>query len=116
MLKNEKLLSDDQIVAPELVVYEVTNAIWKHEHLLKDLENGKPYVSIFYGLIEAGKIKILSPNESIMQESYSIAKRNKITVYDAVFVSLAIKLDLALRSYDKVQIQALKSENNHEAQ
>ena len=103
-------------MAPELVVCEVTNAIWKHEHLLKDLENGKPYVSVFYGFIEAGKIKILSPNESIMQESYSIAKRNKITVYDAVFVSLAIKLHLALRSYDRVQILALKSENNHEAQ
>ena len=110
------MLSDDQIVAPELVVYEVTNAIWKHEHLLKDLKNGKPYVSVFYGLIEAGKITILSPNESIMQESYSIAKRNKITVYDAVFVSLALKLDLVLRSYDRVQIRALKSENNHEAQ
>ena len=103
-------------MTPELTLYEVTNAIWKHEHLLKDLKNAKPYISIFYGLIEAGKIKILSPNESIMQQSYSIAKRNKITVYDAVFVSLAIKLDLALRSYDKVQIQTLKSENNPQAQ
>lgn len=55
---------------------------------------------------------ILSPNESIMQESYSIAKRNKITVYDAVFVSLALKLDLILRSYDEVKIRALKAENN----
>ena len=58
-----KLLADDQIVAPELVAYEVTNAIWKHEHLLKDIENGKPSVSIFFGLLEAGKIKILTPNE-----------------------------------------------------
>jgi predicted nucleic acid-binding protein len=115
LLKNKKLLSDDEIVAPELVIYEVINAVWKHEHLLRDLENGKPYVSIFYGLIEAGKINILSPNESLMQESYSIAKRNAITVYDAVFVSLAIKLDLALRSYDRVQIRALKSENNHKS-
>jgi len=99
-------------VAPELVAYEVTNAIWKHEHLLKDLENGKPYVSIFYGLIEAGKIKIITPNEELMQESYSIAKRQGITVYDAVFVSLAIKLGLTLKGYDKLQIRALKSENN----
>jgi predicted nucleic acid-binding protein len=99
-------------VAPELVVYEVTNAIWKHEHLLKDVENGKLYVSIFYGLIEAGKIKILTPNEELMQESYSIAKRQGITVYDAVFVSLAIKLGLTLKSYDRVQIRSLESENS----
>jgi predicted nucleic acid-binding protein len=99
-------------VAPELVVYEVTNAIWKHEHLLKDLENGKPYISIFYGLMEAGKIKILTLNEELMQESYSIAKRQRITLYDAVFVSLAIKLGLPLKSYDRIQIRALKSENS----
>ncbi len=99
-------------MTPELAVYEVTNAIWKHEHLLKDIENGKPYLSIFYGLIEAGKIKILTPNEELMQESCSIAKRQSITVYDAAFVSLATKLGLTLKSYDKVQIRALKSENS----
>jgi len=99
-------------VAPELVANEVTNAIWKHEYLLKDVENGKQYLSIFYGLMEAGKIKTLIPNEEVMQESYSIAKRQGITLYDAVFVSLAIKLGLTLKSYDKVQIRALKSEKN----
>jgi predicted nucleic acid-binding protein len=104
---------DDQIVAPELVIYEVVNALWKHERLLKDLENGEPYLSIFYGLIEAGKITILSPNESLMHDSYLLAKRNGITIYDAVFVSLAINLGLSLKSYDRVQIWALKSENRH---
>jgi predicted nucleic acid-binding protein len=100
-------------VAPEIVAYEVTNAIWKHEHLLKDLENGKLYVSIFYGLVEAGKIKILTANEELMQKSYLIAKRQGITIYDAVFVLLAIKLGLPLKSYDRVQIRALESENRH---
>ncbi len=99
-------------MAPDLVVYEVTNAIWKHEHLLKDLENGKLYVSIFYGLLEAGKIEILTPNEELMQKSCLIAKRQGITIYDAVFVSLAIKLGLLLKSYDRIQIRALESENS----
>jgi predicted nucleic acid-binding protein len=95
-------------------VYEVANSIWKHEHLLKDLEDGKPYLSILFGLIEAGRITILSPNENLMQEAYSIAKRNGITVYDAMFISLAIKLGSTLKSYDKVQIRALKSETSRE--
>ena len=82
---------------------------------MKDLENGKSYLSIFYGLIEAGKITILSPNEDLMQEAYLIAKRQGITIYDAVFVSLAIKLGLTLRSFDKVQIRALKSEDNQKS-
>ena len=99
-------------MSPELVAYEVINAIWKHEYLLKDLKNGKPYISIFYGLIEAGKIKILTPNEELMQKSYLIAKRQRITIYDAVFVSLAIKLGLPLKSYDRAQIRAIESENS----
>lgn len=114
LLKNKKLLSEDQIVSPELVLYEVANSIWKHEHLLKDLENGKPYLSIFYGLIAAGKLTVLSPNESLMQESYSIAKRNDITIYDAIFVSLATKLGLTLKTFDKIQSRALEFEKEKE--
>jgi predicted nucleic acid-binding protein len=98
-------------VAPELVIYEVANAIWKHEHLLKDLENGKPYLSIFFGLIDAGQITVLSPSEELIQESYAIAQRNKITLNDAVFIALATKLKLTLRSYDRAQIRAFKTEN-----
>ncbi len=79
---------------------------------MKDLENGQGYLSIFYGLIEAGKIKILTLNDELMQKSYLIAKRQRITIYDAVFVSISIKLGLPLKSYDKVQIRALESENS----
>jgi predicted nucleic acid-binding protein len=113
LLKNKELLAEDRIVAPELVLYEVTNSIWKHEHLLKDLEDGKPYLSIFYGLISSRRISILSPNEGLMQESYSIAKRNGMTIYDAIFVSLAIKLNLALKTFDKAQNRALTSETKN---
>ena len=113
LLKSKALFTKDRIVAPELVLYEVTNSVWKHEHLLKDLEDGKPYLSIFYGLINSGKIVIISPSEALMQESYSIAKRNDMTIYDAVFVSMAIKLDLALKTFDKVQIRALASETKN---
>ena len=89
--------------------------LFRSENLLKDLENGKTYLSIFYGLIEAGTITILSPNERLMQESYSIAKRNGITVYDAVFISLAMEVGLALKSYDRAQIRTLESENDHKS-
>ena len=93
-------------------MYEVTNAIWKHEHLLKDLENGKPYIAIFLGLIEAGRITLLSPNEKLVQESYLLAQKNRTTVYDAVFISLAIKIGLELKSFDRVQIRVFESERS----
>ena len=110
MLKNKKLLSQDQIVSPELVLYEVSNSIWKHEHLLKDLKDGEPYLASLYGLIAARKITIISPNENLMNKAYSMAKQNNITIYDAIFISLAFELGVILKTFDKAQISALESE------
>ena len=105
------MLANEQIVAPDLALYEVTNAVWKRENLLKNLENGRQYIAIFFGLIESGKIAVLPSNENLMQGSYKIAKRSGITLYDAVFVALALEFGLPLKTFDKAQIRAFKSEN-----
>ncbi len=99
------------MVAPELVVYEVANTIWKHEHILRDLEDGESYLSLFYGLLNSGRITTLSPSADLMRESYAIAGRNRIPIYDAVFISLALKLGVDLRTYDRVQKRALNAES-----
>lgn len=46
-----------------------------------------------------------------MQQSYLIAKNNNITVYDAVFIALALQLGV-LMILDKVQIRAFKTESD----
>jgi predicted nucleic acid-binding protein len=114
LLVNKDLLSKDQIIAPELIIYEVANALWKREYLVKDLQNGKLHLALFFDLITAGKITVVFPSEELMQDSYSLAKRNGITIYDAIFVSLAIKLGLTLKTFDKAQIRTLKSEGKKE--
>lgn len=106
------LFSDEEIVAPDLVVYEVANVVWKREHLLKNLVNGQQYLAIFFGFIESGKITILPPNETIIQKSCKIAKQNDITLYDALFIALALEFGLPLKTFDKAQIRAFKSERN----
>jgi predicted nucleic acid-binding protein len=110
LLINKELLSQDQIIAPELIIYEVANALWKREYLINDLQNGKLYLSFLYDLIGAGKITVMLPSEKLMQDSYSIAKRNGMTTYDAIFVCLAIKLGLTLKTLDKKQTLAFDSE------
>lgn len=50
LLKRKRLLEEDQILTPDLALYEVANSIWKHQHILKDLEDGLPYVSTLYGI------------------------------------------------------------------
>ncbi len=110
LLKRKTLLEEDQIVIPELALYEAANSIWKHEHVLKDLKDGSNYLSILYQLRDAGTILVLSPNEQSMQRAYRIASRHKIFVYDSVFVALALELGLALKTYDGAQTRIMKSE------
>jgi predicted nucleic acid-binding protein len=47
-----------------------------------------------------------------MHDSYLVAKQNSITVCDAVFIALALQLDLPLKTFDKTQARAFKSESN----
>jgi len=115
LLEDVSLLAKEQIVAPDVVVYEVANAIWKQEHLMQHLKDGKLYTAIFHGLIESGKIEVILPNENLMQDSYLVAKQNGITVYDAVFIALALQLDLSLKTLDNIQARVFKSESNKRA-
>jgi len=110
LLKRKSLLEEDQILVPELALYETANAIWKHEHVLKDLKNGSAYLSVLYGLIDAGAILVLSPNEQLMEKTYLIAGRHRISVYDSVFVSLALELGIGLKTFDSTQMRVMRSE------
>lgn len=92
-------------------MYEVVNAIWKHECLIRNLDDGTQYVTVFYDLIKSGKINVLSPTETLMKESYLIAKKNSITVYDAIFIALAFQLGVSMMTLDKAQIRAFNSES-----
>jgi predicted nucleic acid-binding protein len=110
LLRKNELLSEDNIIAPDFMVYEVANALWRHEHLLKDLADGKPHISVLWGLIDSGKIRLVSPNERLTLMAYSMATRNGITIYDAIFICLAIDLGMALKTFDEIQARALESE------
>ena len=91
----------------------MSNVIWKQDCLLKKIE-GEAYLEHFYGLIDTGKITLLYPNHNLMQESYQIAKENRIALYDSIFICLAIKLKLNFKTLDQKQQEIYyKLKNNH---
>lgn len=110
LLCNKELLSRDQIIAPELIIYETTNTVWKHENLLKSIQNGEAYLSLLFGLIGSGRITIVSSDENLIQNAYAAAKRNGITPYDAIFVCLAVKLGIVLKTLDRKQEEVYEKE------
>lgn len=98
-------MSRNQIVTPQLAVYEIANAIWKQEHLLKKIADGKIYLGYFYGLIDSGKIAVVYPNKNLIYESYVMARANDFSLYDSIFICLALKLGLNLKTLDKRQAE-----------
>jgi predicted nucleic acid-binding protein len=103
LLKRKELFEKDLLVTVDLAVYEAANSIWKHQCLLKDLDDGLPYVSILHGLIESGRVRIIHPGRDLMEKAYTMAAKNKRTVYDAIFAVLALELGTELLTLDKSQ-------------
>jgi predicted nucleic acid-binding protein len=110
ILKNKELLEEDLLLTVDLAVYETVNSIWKHQALLRDVEDGLSYVSVLAGLIESGRILLVSPGKELVEKAYSIAARNRRTFYDAVFIALALELGSELHTFDKAQTELLAEE------
>ena len=70
-------------LAPELLVYELSNALWKgkkfNNHQLNEA------MKAFYAL----NVELFSANMILLQKAHQIAADYDITIYDAVYVSLA---------------------------
>ncbi len=111
LLKDQELLREEDIITLDLAVYEVANSVWKHQHLLKDLKDGPKYLSIFHGLLETNKIRAVRPSPGLMERSYALAARNGLSIYDAVFIALALEVGAALKTYDRRQAAVMRKES-----
>ncbi len=108
--KREELLEGERTITADLAVYEVANSIWKHQFILKDIDDGPSFLSIFYELIESGAISIIRYTKKTLRETYDLAGKHKISVYDATFLHLALETGLELRSIDARLLRIFNSE------
>ena len=106
--KRKGLFDEDFLLTPDLAVYEVLNSIWKHQCLLKDLKDGKPFATALIDLVESGKVRLVRPWKELVEEAYEVARRARRPVYDTVFVVLARGLGLPLATFDKKQLDLLR--------
>ena len=110
LLRRKELLDEDILITVDLALYEAVNAVWKHQFLIEDLGDGVPYVSILYGLVESGRIRVIRPGEELMKHGYSVAAKSRRSIYDAIFVALAVELASDLATFDKRQAELLRKE------
>jgi predicted nucleic acid-binding protein len=89
----------------ELAVKEVANAIWRRVSLLKDISIEKA-ITLLNDLLELKKrLLIIEPQDIYMKQAFEIAVKEKITVYDALFMAQAFMKQATLISSDKEQCE-----------
>ena len=92
----------DAVMAPELLVPEVVNAIWKYhqfDHL--DLETCSQALELAIGLADD-----LVSCKDLWRESFLLARESRRPAYDMFYIALARREDAAILSMD----QALRKE------
>ncbi|RLE62649.1 MAG: PIN domain nuclease [Thermoprotei archaeon] len=100
-LRNKHINGEISIIAPELLYYEVLNAL-KYSRLFELEELKLAALSLSnYG------IKLYSLKGRLAENTVEIAVERNITVYDAAYVALAINLDTVLYTADEKLIQKL---------
>jgi predicted nucleic acid-binding protein len=110
LLNGDEEFGREPMIAPELAVYEVVNAILTRERVLGVKQLGVPYVGALFQVIEASLLEVVGSSEGLMTEAYEIASRNGVGVYDCVFVALALRTGAPLMSHDRGQLKVLERE------
>jgi len=89
------------VLTLNLALVEVANALWRHVYLLKRIPEDR-YARLrdkIRPLIYASAD--VQPAESLVEEALDNAKRFGITIYDSLFVTLALKEGGRLVSFDE---------------
>ena len=92
-----------EIVAPDLQLYEISNALRYNKNIKKsEVSNA------IKSLIELG-IRIIVPTEDIMNIAIDIAYEHDLTIYDSYFIALAKELDFIFITSDKKLYNKIKN-------
>lgn len=109
LLKDKSLLEGYEIFSPDYGLYEVLNAIWKHQVLLKQVRDSTMILATLFDLITAERVRFMALEEETIRNAYELAVKTKMPVYDTVFIALARELGVELRTFDKKQSDIFKA-------
>jgi predicted nucleic acid-binding protein len=97
------LASGADLQAPDLIVAEVMNVVWKRHarHEIDEDEAGQL-------LTDFRRLPIQTiPSIELIESALSLALRTRRTVYDCLYVALAVKAKATLLSADRRLVNAL---------
>lgn len=100
LVKRGEISQLSQAQTLDLAIYEALNAVWKEHHKLKkiSMETAAAFASLLqraFNIIDKTSI------EGIEEETFHIACKHGITIYDASYVAAALKRNLPLVTDDR---------------
>lgn len=99
------LTGDDELHAPDLVGPEFGNVIWKRLRQEQiDLEEANLVLNAFVGLPLH-----ITPSSALLESAFAIAAATDRTVYDCMYIALALQNECAVITTDTRLVNALKS-------
>jgi predicted nucleic acid-binding protein len=110
ILRDAALLENEILVSPDLALYEVVNALWKHEKLLRDLKDPRERIELLLGLVSNERVQLVRPDRRLLNESYALSVKHGLSIYDSVFIALALQLKMELATFDSKQSSVLSEE------
>ena len=98
----EKQISEVLYIhAPSLIAYEASNALWKKHVLLRIIDEEKYYNAVRVIEKMLDYIVNIHDYKEFLKKARDLALKEKITIYEASYIALAIKLKTKLITLDK---------------
>jgi predicted nucleic acid-binding protein len=112
ILRDATLLENDTLVSPDLVLYEVVNALWKHETLIGDLRDSQQHVELLLEWVSNDRVQLVRPDKKLLYETYALSLKHRLSIYDSIFIALALQLKMDLATFDTKQSKVFTQEKN----
>ncbi len=94
----ERILEEaDQVLAPDLIIPEVVNTIWKY-HQFENLNLNTCDQAIEFAI---GLLDVLVPCKDLFREAFLLARSARQPAYDMFYLSLARREDAGFLTLDR---------------
>lgn len=99
-LFDEVTASGEPVVAPDIMLSEAVNGLWKHLILLKDITDAEFNTALNNLVIIWDNLMVIR-TEEILRESAKISKDKRMAFYDAIYVAISLSKDIPLFTFDQ---------------
>ncbi len=87
---------------------EVANAIWKYCKIRGEIDEVAAELAYNALKILMGDVLTVKSQEEYLDEAFQIALRHKVTVYDSLYLAMALKEKLPIITFDRKQAKVAK--------